>query len=164
MLHHVDIIIDYVCCVGCRQDLSKKLQVLKKPFLQLTHPSAPNPSVDELLKVMRLVHGSVPELQRSAKLSPPFSLPLSPSSEERVLKKTHDYLRDILSSYHTTAEHDIHTLHSGEGLTHNSWLAVVLRSEEKRLLTANMAHLLSFLQQQETQRKKHHQLHRKTEL
>ena len=73
--------------------------------------------------------------------------------------------KDISSSLYI--QHDIHTLHSGEGLTHNSWLAVVLRSEEKRLLMANMAHLLSLLsslQQQETQREKHHHLHRKTEL
>ena len=56
------------------------------------------------LQAMRLIQGSVPELQRASHLSPPYSQPLGPSSEQRVHKKTLDYLRDVLSSYHTSLE------------------------------------------------------------
>ena len=56
------------------------------------------------IQVMRLIYGSVPELQRASHLPSPYSQPLGPSSEQRVLKKTLDYLRGILSSYPSSLE------------------------------------------------------------
>lgn len=57
-------------------------------------------------------------------------------------------------------QQDIHILQT-KRLSHNSRLAVQLRSEEKRLLTANMAHLLSLMTRDSSHDHTHHH---KTEL